>query len=177
MDDLNLVTTWQPDPVDLMRREQKTREMLARVLAPKVADHRHELAREAEGLAAARLRSLGYAVELTGHQARYDLLVNGCLRVEVKASNWRQQAGRRGGRYQANIHNSADLVLFLARGGRDTWFVMPLSVAGRSITIRDYRADRTAGKYAPYLAAWGLVGWASALASGRARQLKLAGVA
>ena len=173
MNDLNLVTTWQPDPVDTMRREQKTREMLARVLGSRPADHRHELAREAEGLAAARLRSLGYGGEKTAHRAPYDFLVNGCLRVEVKVSNWRQQPGRRGGRYQANIHNSADLVIFLARGGTDTWFVMPMAIAGRSVTIRDYRADRTAGKYAPYLGAWGLVGWACALASGRARQLGL----
>lgn len=177
MDQVNVITAWQPDPVDLMRREQKRREMIARVLGTRPADHRHELAREAEALAAARLRALGFGVEKTGHRAPFDFLVNGALRVEVKVSLWRQQAGRRGGRYQANIHNQADLVVFLARGGRDTWFVMPVSVAGRSITIRDYRADRTAGKYAPYLAAWGLVGWASALASGRARQLKLAGVA
>ncbi len=150
-----IVSKWIHDPVDLMRREQKRREMIARMQARQATDPRRVLAYEAEAQAAARLAALGYWVTETGHNERYDLLVEGKLRIEVKASTWRRQAGRRRGRFQANIHNQADLVLWLCRNGRDHWFVIPASEAGRTLTIRHWRPDLYAGKYAIYREAWG----------------------
>lgn len=166
-----MLADWR-DPVDQMRREQRRREAAAK-FAPKdnqVSDHRHELAREAERLAAEKLRALGYAVQLTDHKASYDLLIDGVFRIEVKAALYHPEPGRRG-RYQANVRNRADLVLFLARSAAgDVWFVLPPNVAGRSVTIRGW-IDGYRGKYAEYRARWGLVG--EVLATVEARQIKI----
>ena len=149
-----IVENWRHDPVDQMRREQKRREMIARMASRRATDPRRALAYEAEALAAARLALIGYDVRETGPNERFDLLVDGHLRVEVKASTWRRQPGRTRGRFQANIHNRADLVLWLCRNGRDHWFVIPASEAGRTLTIRHPRPDLYAGKYAVYREAW-----------------------
>lgn len=161
-----LVSAWISDPVDALRRAQRRREAAQRYAVEAEPDHRHELAREAERLAAQRLRAMGYAVETTGHRSSYDLLIDGALRIEVKASLWAVSGGR--GRYQANVRNRADLVLFLCRSGRgDVWFVLPASAAGRSVTIRTFDSRRYTGKYAQFRDRWGLVAEALAAVEGR----------
>ena len=105
------------------------------------------------------LRGMGYGVELTSYHHSFDLLLNGCLRVEVKGSRLAYLAERRSYRYQANIRNrGAEVVLLVCE---DVFclrhvFVMPAAIVrpgNLTIWNRDPQAYR--GQWAPYLGAWG----------------------
>lgn len=121
-----------------------------------VRDPRRALADSAEREAAVRLLLEGHQVErMEAYHARFDLLIDGVLRVEVKAARWAAVPSG-GGRYQAHFHNRADLVLFLcADVGR--WFVIPVeALAGRrNLAIWSYDPAKYGGQWAPYLDAWG----------------------
>jgi len=126
--------------------------------APSPRDPRRLLAESAEREALTRLVLEGYHVERTaGHNARFDLLVNGVLRCEVKASTWRPAAGNRG-RYQAHFHNRADVVCWLlANTGQ--WFVVPVDALSprRCIACWSYDARDYRGLWSRYLGAWHLI--------------------
>lgn len=125
---------------------------------PRPRDPRRLLAESAEREAAIRLLLEGHAVERTpGHNDRYDLLVDDRLRVEVKAARWTRTRGNRG-RYQAHIHNRADVVCWLlANTGQ--WFVVPVDALSprRCIAIWSYDARDYSGIWSEYLGAWGLI--------------------
>jgi len=153
----------------LFFQQQRAAEVAYRYARPvvEVADPRRLLADSAERELAARLLVAGYTVARTAHNTRFDLVVDGCLRVEVKASTWRSAAGG-GGRYQCCFHNRADVVCWLlANAG--TWFVIPVAdLAGRrnlAIWSRDPR--RYTGQWSPYRGAWHILDAAVAAATAR----------
>jgi len=105
------------------------------------SDPRRQLADSAEREAAYRLALGGYDVALTReYGARFDLLVESALRVEVKASTWRPAPGNRG-RYQALWHNKADLLLWLlADVGR--WVIIPADHLGQRRNLAIWSVQR-----------------------------------
>lgn len=169
-----LVNGWREDPIDTWRKQQKARQYIK----PRQRDPNHEFGDEITAKIAGKLEEMGYIVETTSHKAHHDLLVNGRLRIEVKAALWTRdrQGDQRRGRYQANLRkNRADLYIFVARNGRDHAFIIPAeAVAGqRSLTIRTNNPRHYTGRLARYYEAWGLVGEALASVAGRPRQEKL----
>jgi len=119
-----------------------------------VADPRRLLADSAERELAARLLIAGHAVARTGRNERFDLVVDGRLRVEVKASTWTAAAHGRG-RYGALLHNRADLVCWLI-APTGTWFIIPMRHLGKrtylSVTSQDPASYR--GQWASYRGRW-----------------------
>lgn len=156
-----LVRRWDlvGDPVDAMRREQRRQEFLARAAAGQRRREQHRLARQAEQQVAGRLRTRGYLVHPTTHKSPFDLWVQDqsgrAARVEVKISLYNQSS--KGGRFQARIHNAvADLLIFIARNGRDWEFVIPMADISprKNIAIWSACPADYAGRWAPYLDAW-----------------------
>lgn len=168
------------NPADIMRREQRRREMIARYAARPAVDARadnHALAGEIEAWVAGRLEALGYGVRFTSHKAAFDLLVEGCLRVEVKASRWLPQGNR--WRYQFNLRASqrkAEVVIAVAVNSRGRYpFVVPAAAVGdrRSMTIRTFDPVYYTGIWAEWLGAWSALGPALDVARVRPRNLEL----
>ena len=100
---------------------------------------------------ARRLAELRLWWSPTRPNARFDLLVEGCLRVEVKASRWVAP-----GRYQACLHNVADVVVWGCRNGRWHWFVIPVEQLGdrRNVAIWSEDPERYDGLWSPFREAW-----------------------
>ena len=127
--------------------------------AEKSEDDRMALGRRVEVLAAELLADRGYPVGLTPHKRGWDIQAGGA-RVEVKAARWYPH--RRGGRYQAAMHNGqADLVLFacVGEGCRVwAWFVIPGEAIGgrRNVSIWSMDPYAYAGQWAGYLERWDL---------------------
>jgi len=189
----DLVRSWIIDPIAHWVKEQRRMEFVLRAIARREANaapgiearaDNHKLAREVENAVAAKLQTLGYQVATTGHTAHHDLVVNGALKIEVKASLWRQDTDpqRDRGRYQFNIRpkqaggqNGADLVILVARNGQDHHFIIPAAQLGRrrSVTIREQCPDRYAGQWASYRENWQLIGPALASARQRPHQIKM----
>jgi hypothetical protein len=115
-------------------------------------DCRRELAGEAERAVADQLIALGYSVRPTSTGSRYDLLVEGCCRVEVKAATW-------GGRYEWHYHNKADVVILAAKNGRWHFFVLPVAaLAGRrNLAVWSENPTDYGGQWADFLEAWSMV--------------------
>lgn len=137
------------------------------------------LGRQAEIETARFLRQQGYQVNFTDHKAPFDLTVaDGAGRaanVEVKISLFDQ--GQR--RYQAYISQDelfwADVLVFIARNGRDWPYVIPIErirprnhIAIWSPCPADYR-----GQWSPYCQAWRYLEQAIARAQPRTWQLSL----
>jgi hypothetical protein len=116
------------------------------------ADPRRVLADEAERIVADRLLDLGYSVKRTSPGSRYDLLIEGCCRVEVKAATW-------GGRYEWHYHNRADVLILAAKNGSWHFFVLPVGVlAGRrNLAIWSENPARYGGQWATFLDGWSRV--------------------
>ncbi len=176
------IESWRRDPIDAWRRDLEARRFWPPPNAPMpepAADHRHALAREAEALVSARLGIMGYQARTTSHKSRVDVIVEESLRIEVKASLWHPEPGRRG-RYQCNLHQgaAADLVVILLRNGQDHWFVVPTSIlAGqKALTIRTWCPAHYSGKFSQFRDAWHLIGPALETARRRPRQLTWANV-
>lgn len=177
-----LVRRWDlaGDPIRRLAEQQRRSEMIARRMLRD--EHRRELvslAREAEQAVAAQLRAWGYLVHLTTHKCPFDLWVANeagrAARVEVKISLYNQNQAARAGRFQASIHNDADLVVFIARNGKDWPFVIPMPVIAprRNIALwSECPADYT-GQWAPYLEAWDHLHQAVEQGQARAWQLPL----
>jgi len=118
-------------------------------------DPRRELADSAEREAMIRLLLDGHAVEPTrAWGARYDLLCDGVLRVEVKAARWTPTTGGRG-RYSCLYHNRADVLLWLC-ADVGQWFIIPTDALGdrRGLAIWSYDPADYSGLWRPYLGAW-----------------------
>lgn len=118
-------------------------------------DPRRRLANMVERDVAQRLVEMGYLVTPTGHNTRYDLLVESCCRVEVKASTWRP-ALRGTGRYQALIHNRADVIVFCCVNGSLHYFVIPAGELRerQNIAVWSYDPAAYQGQWAPYFQHW-----------------------
>lgn len=121
-----------------------------------------ELAIHAESLVFSRLRDRGYSVERSAENESYDALVNGVLRLEVKAARWYSCEARHGGRYQANLHRNGFDVLVLVcfdSSGELFYFVFRREdLAGKqvfAVTSRD--CSRYRGKWARFLDGWGVL--------------------
>jgi len=121
---------------------------------------RFEFGRLAEQKVAYELHKRGHEVAFQGYRAPFDLLVDGRLRVEVKASRWHQQrGGRRRYRYQANIRNEADVVVFCCVNGDFHFFVIPAVAVGerRHLCVRRYDPGEYEGQWSEWLGAWDVV--------------------
>lgn len=127
-------------------------------------DPRRVLANRIEWDAAFRLAGMGYRVRRQGHNARADLIVEDCLRVEVKAS--RYYPNKQGGRYQARLHNRADVLLFCCVNGSLHFFVIPMwALRGvGNLAVWSYDPAEYGGQWAPYLENWQVLADALAVA-------------
>ncbi len=140
-----------------------------------------ELSRQAENGVAKYLRGQGYQVSLTTHKTPFDLWVadgqGRAASVEVKISTYRESS--KGGRYQATLSQAeliwADLVVFIARNGRDWPFIIPTAAIKprRNIALWSYCPGDYAGQWSPYLNAWGNLEQALAQKPSQAWQLSL----
>jgi len=137
-----------------------------------------QLAREAERWVADRVQLMGYETHPTTHKCPFDLWVTDAeraIRLEVKISLY--HTGKKGGRYQADIrhHDQAELVVFIARNGRDWPFVIPMGdiAPRRNIAIWSYCPADYTGQWANYLEAWDHLHQALETAMPQARQLTL----
>lgn len=141
-------------------KQLKARQFIWGQLLKSQLDPSLALGREAETLVASKLAALGYQVAVTSYHSTCDLVVNGALRIEVKAAEWSQDGNR--GRYQARLHKrqQADLVVLMVRSGwGDSFFIIPAAelTGQRSITIRCYNPAAYTGRFSDYREAWDLV--------------------
>lgn len=179
-----VVAGWREDPIDTWRKQQKKFDRVwPRSAGDELPPHVALAAATCERVAT-RLRALGYRVKPSAPNASWDLLVEGCLRVEVKASEWREQKPDRGRRlprhrYQANVRakqaSRVDLVIFVAVSGTDHHFIIPrAALAGRqSLTIRQRDPAAYAGNLAEFYEAWQLIDPALEVAKERPEQGRL----
>lgn len=142
-------------------KQLKARQFIWGQLIKAQLDPNLALGREAEALVAGKLAAMGYQVTATSYHSTCDLIVNGALKVEIKAATWSQDGSR--GRYQARLHKrqEADLVVLMTRSGwGDSFFVIPCEELDgqRSVTIRCYNPSSYSGRFSQYFEAWGLVG-------------------
>ncbi len=146
---------------------------------PVAANHRpdtHEFGREAEQQVTEQLEKRGYTVSQTSHKAPFDLLAQKdgkALEVEVKGANWTPRARRpQYGRFQANIRNKADMVIFACKNGTWHYFCIPArSITGRTMSITSYQVEAYRGRYAKFLEAWPVVDFELKTAAPKACQL------
>lgn len=120
-------------------------------------DPRRLLADASERHVITRLVTAGYHVSRTGHNDRCDLVVEHCLRIEVKASSWVARLGGNG-RYQMQFHNRADVLCWnCVDAGR--WFVIPVVEIGSRTNLAVFSLDPAAysGQWARFLGAWALI--------------------
>jgi hypothetical protein len=119
------------------------------------SEHNRSLAHLVERDVAAHIWQMGYSARWMPHNSRFDLLVDGCLRIEVKAATWTPP-----GRYQAQLHNLADVIVFCCANGRYHYFVIPVNEVGaRShLAVWSYAPEDYAGQWRPYLENWALLG-------------------
>jgi len=116
---------------------------------------RYQTACIAERVIVDRLLALGYTVTKNGHNSRSDLLVNGCLTVEVKGA-LRTRQTHSNGRYQFNLHNHADLYILVCLTNPIVSFVIPGCELATLSHVSIYSKDphRYTGKWAVYREAW-----------------------
>ena len=104
------------------------------------------------------LENIGYHVYLNGHNERFDLIVNGTLRVEVKGALWTSSSTRQG-RYQFNTRQHPDVYILhcLPVPGAD--FIIPGREIGSRTNIAIWSHDPTQykGQWAKYLNRWDLI--------------------
>lgn len=117
------------------------------------------LAHQAEGLVAEIARSMGFTTLVTNHTHPHDLEVidsaGRAARVEVKIAL--PHPNQRKWRYQARLHHhNADVLVFIARNGKDWPFVIPMAdICPRTnIAISSYCPGDYSGQWAAYLEAW-----------------------
>jgi hypothetical protein len=144
---------------EFFRKQREFERRYVYILRNSLEDPRQVLAREAEQAVTERLEEIGYRVSPTSRNARYDLLVEGAARVEVKASTYNEAAGQRGGRYQAHFHNQADLLVFACRNGDWHFFVIPTEALGerRNIAIWSEEPERYTGQWRGFLEQWSVL--------------------
>lgn len=116
------------------------------------------LARWAEYWCQRKIEALGYHTALTARNFPFDLWAwddqGNAARIEVKFSLY-FPFYRGGGRFQAHIRNHQhDLVIFIARNGRDWPFVIPAkAVPPKNLTIWS-ACPGDSKPWKPYLEAW-----------------------
>ncbi len=139
------------------------RHWLAGTLKSQVERERLRQSRRAEEQIADLLRDeFGYRVYPTTANCPFDLWVaddqDRAARVEVKLSTYHLAHGDRGGRFQADIRQSADvdLIIWIARNGRDWHYVIPApDLKGRrNIAIWSECPGHYRGQWGHYLEAW-----------------------
>lgn len=115
----------------------------------------YQFAQMAEHRVGYQLFKRGHQVALQGYRSPFDLLVDGGIRVEVKAAHWDEHQHR----YQANVRNDADFVVFCAVNGAFHFFVIPGKEIGsrRNIAVWSYEPAQYAGRWARFLGAWDLI--------------------
>jgi len=133
-------------------KQQRDAERRFRYAKP-VEPHK-AFARFVENKVMYRIAERGHTAVRQKRNARFDILVDDCLRVEVKASKWYESQS--GGRYQANIHNRCDLIVFVCVNGTHHHFIIPqFKIGSRSnIAVWSYEPRDYAGQWATYLEAW-----------------------
>lgn len=116
------------------------------------------LARQAEAKAARILAGRGWQtwhIASTEPNKRFDLYARGA-RVEVKASGY--HPAMHGCRYQAHIHNHANLILLACFNHTIHWFVIPASEIGqrRNIAVWSHDPACYTGIWSQFYEAWHL---------------------
>ncbi len=81
-----MITDWTLFNLHKHQRDEESRRRYTRP-APD-SNHNRSLAHLVERDVAAHIWQMGYSAHWMPHNARFDLLVDGCLRVEVKAATW-----------------------------------------------------------------------------------------
>lgn len=100
-----------------------------------------------------RIAERGYSVSKQGHNAPFDLMVEGC-RVEVKAAMYTSQG------YRANMRdNDADVLILCCQNSSMHFFVIPFEMVRGLCYIRIASHDprQYMGKFTPYYEAWNVL--------------------
>lgn len=151
---------WEDRAIIQNNRLELEAEIRQRHFANRVKTHKDysPLARQAEYWVLRKVESLGYHTALTARNFPFDLWAwddqGNAARIEVKFSLF-LPFYRGGGRYQAHIRNHQhDLVVFIARNGRDWPFVIPAErVPPTNLTIWT-PCPGDSRPWKPYLEAW-----------------------
>ena len=119
--------------------------------------YKKELANDTERYVANRLRSLGYTVEKQEHNSRCDLIVNGCLRIEVKGSLPNANNGRT--RYECLYHNDADCIVWVCRNDTRHTFVIPCYSwnTTKNLAVWQFHPDMYQGKWSVFYDSWNII--------------------
>lgn len=118
-----------------------------------------QLSRQAKRLALGWVQALGYRASLTAHQTPFDMWVqDGDRAIRVKVGISLYKSNRASGRYQYDVrhHDQIDLLIFIARNGRDWPFIIPMTAIAprRNIAIWSACPEDYNGQWAPYLNDW-----------------------
>lgn len=141
--------------VQQLRARQRISEFILRQTLDKTTNNL--LARQAEKWVARRMEAFGYHTAPTPAKHPFDLWAwndrGGAIRVEVKISLYCPYHGY--GRYQAAIRNhDHDLLIFVARNGRDWPFVIPAEIVPRTNLTIWTPCPGDSKPWRPYLEAW-----------------------
>ena len=146
------------NPTDRQHHEALERDRLSKFINLENCQHL-ALERKAVNAVTYRLAGRGYRVSPTPPNAPFDLWVEG-VKVEVKASTWRDHQTNGGGRYQANIRNcAADILIFDCINGTHHFHIIPMAAiaARHNLAVWSYNPARSKGLWVNYLEAWGLL--------------------
>jgi len=156
---------------DLHNFFKRQRDEAKRMRYVKPVEPHKAFARQIERDVMYLLAERGHLVTKQKRNARFDILVDDALRVEVKASKW--YANNHSGRYQANIHNRCDLVVFVCVNGSHHHFVIPQHEIGdrSNIAVWSYEPEDYTGQWSPFLEAWPVL--ETAVQSARLRPYQL----
>jgi hypothetical protein len=124
----------------------------------KALDLRRHIAHIGTTTAILDLELQGYTVQVNGHNDHADLIVNGILRVEIKASLWTSHKTR-AGRYQFNTRQRPDVYLLYCLGHNRTVFIIPGDAIGDRANLAIWSKDpwRYKGQWAKYRHAWDII--------------------
>ena len=113
---------------------------------------------QAEKDIADELKAKGYGVELTSTKHPYDVLVNGCVKIDVKAANTSMIRGCPVHAYRlAKRQHTCDFYIF-REIDTDSTYIVPAHLCNGQVQVE---MGIDSKKYEPYKEAWDLIGKAS----------------
>ena len=122
---------------------------------------------QAEKEIAAELKDRGYSVELTSTKHPYDVLVDGCVKIDVKAANTTMIRGCPVHAYRlAKRQHTCDFYIFREIDGGAT-YIVPAHLCNGQVQVEMGIGSK---KYEPYKEAWDLIGKASRFYRGMDRR-------
>ena len=116
------------------------------------------LAIQIENEFAEALTDRGYDAELTSTKRPYDILVDGCVKVDVKAANTSYVRGCPIHAYRlAKRQHTCDFYIF-HEVDTDTTYIVPAHICSGQVQVE---MGEDSSKYMPFKEAWDLIGKAS----------------